>query len=431
MDPHIPPSYIFANKNDLHKVLGLQKAATDVEVKRAYRRLALRYHPDKYERGASHSEAEHLEAFRIICKAHEVLTDPNKRRIYELGGMQKVEETELRGDVHMPSFREAIQMISLVCLVFVTREGFRNIKRSGNAKGEGDVPIGDADARRRSRNMFKEEMQFPYTVLHNAYKRVSLILALVAIAVLIASCMSSVMACEDSFVSCTVTAFFRTFVGGTMKTKTKQARAREALSFATLSSKRTIVSESTPSLYCSVSRSPEEIIIYTYEQPVWMVASSPQIDLREVAHPTINTAIGTYNANATDISLLEVTQCGFSYGPYLSSKGIPFYSKQFLSASEVSKVSIDDSRVMWVGDKYCSRHEIPAVEASFRRSQSDQYCRRWEPEVKVCKDEQCRQMRRKPIRLRRLPLTVPNESHLHVLSPFCKWWQSHRIPTAF
>lgn len=66
---------------DYYKVLGVEKTATQDEIKKAYRKLAVKYHPDK---NAGNKQAE--EKFKEINEANEVLSDAAKRKKYdELG----------------------------------------------------------------------------------------------------------------------------------------------------------------------------------------------------------------------------------------------------------------------------------------------------------------------------------------------------------
>lgn len=62
---------------DYYKVMGLEKNATDKEIKIAYRRLARKYHPDLSK------EANAEERFKELGEAYEVLKDPEKRKTYD------------------------------------------------------------------------------------------------------------------------------------------------------------------------------------------------------------------------------------------------------------------------------------------------------------------------------------------------------------
>nr|BDT62136.1 MAG: heat shock protein 40-like protein [Litopenaeus vannamei majanivirus Nimav-1_LVa] len=62
---------------DYYKILGLSKDASEGDIKRAYRNMALKYHPDKNKS----DDAE--EKFKLVAEAYEVLSDKKKRNIYD------------------------------------------------------------------------------------------------------------------------------------------------------------------------------------------------------------------------------------------------------------------------------------------------------------------------------------------------------------
>ena len=76
-----------AEKRDYYEVLGLQKGATDDEIKKAYRKLAKQYHPDL---NPDNPEAE--AKFKEINEANDVLSDPQKRAKYDQFGHAAFEE---------------------------------------------------------------------------------------------------------------------------------------------------------------------------------------------------------------------------------------------------------------------------------------------------------------------------------------------------
>lgn len=74
---------------DLYQALGLTDEATDKEIKRAYRKLSIKYHPDK-----NPGNAEAQVKFNQVRDAYEVLSNEDKKIMYDDGGMQAVKDME-------------------------------------------------------------------------------------------------------------------------------------------------------------------------------------------------------------------------------------------------------------------------------------------------------------------------------------------------
>src|SRR5678816_3025361 len=87
---------------DFYQTLGVVRTASDAEIKTAYRKLAMTYHPDR-NNGSKDAE----EKFKAITEAYDVLRDPDKRAMYDRYG-----EAGLRGGAgfHHVDLSEALSI---------------------------------------------------------------------------------------------------------------------------------------------------------------------------------------------------------------------------------------------------------------------------------------------------------------------------------
>ena len=83
-------------KRDYYEVLGVSKSASADDIKRAYRRMAMKYHPDK---NPNNKEAE--TKFKECAEAYEVLSDPEKRQRYDQFGHDGLRGMGMRDYSHM------------------------------------------------------------------------------------------------------------------------------------------------------------------------------------------------------------------------------------------------------------------------------------------------------------------------------------------
>ena len=75
-----------ANKRDYYEVLGVAKTASADEIKSAYRKLALKWHPDRWVNGSDAEKKTAEENFKEAAEAYSILSDPDKRAKYDQFG---------------------------------------------------------------------------------------------------------------------------------------------------------------------------------------------------------------------------------------------------------------------------------------------------------------------------------------------------------
>lgn len=113
-----------AQKRDYYEVLGVNRNSTDDEIKKAYRKLAIKYHPDKNQ-GDKVAE----EKFKEATEAYEVLRDPDKRGRYDQYGHQGVE-----GSINGFDFGNFEDVVNDIFGDFGDLFGFGGSRRQGGPK---------------------------------------------------------------------------------------------------------------------------------------------------------------------------------------------------------------------------------------------------------------------------------------------------------
>src|SRR5687768_12899636 len=116
---------------DFYQVLGVERGASDDEIKQGYRKMAMQYHPD---RNGGSKEAE--ERFKAITEAYDVLRDPQKRAAYDRYG-----EAGLRGGAGGFHHVDLSEALSIFMRDFGGFGGFDEGGRRGASRTGADVKI--------------------------------------------------------------------------------------------------------------------------------------------------------------------------------------------------------------------------------------------------------------------------------------------------
>ncbi|OQS06170.1 DnaJ subfamily C protein [Thraustotheca clavata] len=83
-----------AKRKDYYKILDISPSASDAEIKKAYRKSALKYHPDRHSNKTEEEQKEAEHCFKDVGEAYAVLSDPQKKQRYDSG----VDLDDLDGD---------------------------------------------------------------------------------------------------------------------------------------------------------------------------------------------------------------------------------------------------------------------------------------------------------------------------------------------
>lgn len=124
---------------DLYETLGIEKDSAEADIKKAYRKAALRWHPDKNPDNKEQADA----MFKKIAEAYATLSDPDKRALYDKGGMDAVNGGEEEG-----SDGEEVNPMNIFEQFFEGRDPFADFDKMFDGdffnSGFGDSDVGDS-----------------------------------------------------------------------------------------------------------------------------------------------------------------------------------------------------------------------------------------------------------------------------------------------
>ncbi|XP_063218083.1 dnaJ homolog subfamily C member 9 [Bacillus rossius redtenbacheri] len=152
----------YFGSKDLYDVLGISKSASAKEVRKAYHRMSLRVHPDRVDEA---QKAEATEKFKVLGKLHSILSDKEKRRLYDdTGDLSECDETRDWSEYWTIIFQKiTIEDINNYEKKYKGSEEERSDLKRAYLNGKGDmdfiyeaVPFSSTDEEPRLRGILQE-----------------------------------------------------------------------------------------------------------------------------------------------------------------------------------------------------------------------------------------------------------------------------------
>jgi len=91
--------HLLATRVDYYEVLAIEKTVGDSEIRKAYFKKSKEYHPDRHANAGEEDKEEFSKKFKLAKEAYEVLSDIEKRKVYDIGGPTRVQQPTRGGTV--------------------------------------------------------------------------------------------------------------------------------------------------------------------------------------------------------------------------------------------------------------------------------------------------------------------------------------------